>query len=165
MGDEFTARSSASSPALRAQGAFEAMLMRIEAAEGPDRRLDLDVVSLLREGAVIEESRLSFFRDGFEPMDCVWPRVTASIDAAISLVDEKLPDREWAAGDDRENGRCWALIDDDCWDEAMGRFEGFAKTAPLAILSALFHALIEQRVSNHPLHSPTPEAPESKEGE
>jgi len=108
---------------------LEALLDRVEKAEGlggAERyRLDLAIYDALRLSGQV---------------DCY----TASIDAVIALVREKLPDREWAAGDDRENRRFWAAIDDDCWDEAMEQFRGFAKTAPLALLSALLTVLIAQ---------------------
>lgn len=112
---------------------LHSLLERLEGAnclsQADALRLDLEIFDALKPGGTVK-------------------RYTTSIDASIALMAAKLPDREWAGGDDRENRRCWATIDDDCWDEAMDRFRGFAKTVPLAILAALLKALIAQEAKD-----------------
>lgn len=111
-----------------------ALLERVEKANGPDRDLERALYEHFCSHATQEFSEWDARHD-----------FTHSIDTAVALMAKELPDREWAAGDDRENRRCWALVDDDVWDEAMNRHEGFAKTVPLAIIAAMLRALIAEQ--------------------
>lgn len=72
------------------------------------------------------------------------PAYTASVDAALELVERKLSDREWAVWRDDENRRFVGQITDDNWDEFKTHYFGKAPTAPLAILTALLSALIAE---------------------
>jgi len=73
------------------------------------------------------------------------PRFTASIDAALALVERVLPDREWGIWQVQENGRYYAQIGDDHWDEAMGVIIAHAKTPALALCIALLRANIASK--------------------
>lgn len=105
------------------------LLERVEKATGLSAsdalRLDLEIYDALKPGGRVEP-------------------YTTSIDAALTLVKAKLPDREWGVGADHENRRHWATIEDDVWDEAMDFARGFAPTGALALLTALLRALIAQ---------------------
>lgn len=50
------------------------------------RELDIHIQCYLREGRLMPESRMGSFREGYEPMESVWPKFTGSIDAAVTLV-------------------------------------------------------------------------------
>lgn len=69
------------------------------------------------------------------------PNYTSSFSAALALRDRLLPDREIAVWDDKENGRWWAKIGDDHWDEAMGDFQSAGPNAAIALMRAILQAL------------------------
>jgi hypothetical protein len=107
---------------------LQALLERVKAATGPDRELDRAI------------------DDYFDPMHIGALRpVTASIDAALALVERRLPRWNWIVSDratcvlrpanGKDENRSWIQ-----WREAN------ARTPPLAILAALLTALIAQQV-------------------
>ena len=98
---------------------LESLRERVGKATGPDRDLEWD----------IQQELFGIDAVGFHET----PHYTASIDAALGLVERKLPGMGWEliAFDNREAG-VQAVIGDDMAD---------APTAPLAILKALLSAL------------------------
>lgn len=65
------------------------------------------------------------------------PTYTTSLDAALTLVPGS---REWSAGVDLENGKGWATVGDDIWDECFNDITGIAKTPALALCIAALRA-------------------------
>lgn len=70
---------------------YAELIERLEKAEGPDRRLDVEIATL------VSGLSADHFRDaieeigikgmcGWEPDEKEWPRYTASIDAALTLM-------------------------------------------------------------------------------
>lgn len=59
---------------------------RIEAAEGADRALDVEIAALLCGGTTDFDGR--YWKPGVRGF-CVAPRYTASIDAALTLADKE----------------------------------------------------------------------------
>ena len=115
------------------------IIARLEKAEGPDREIDGFIA--LVEGWTFEKmegDRSPYWRkpgvtDYFMRSDL--PRYTASIDAAIALVERILPDPAILLGYGQDAlTKPWARISVSC-----GSSHG--ATLPLAILRALFRAL------------------------
>jgi len=112
-----------------------ALLERVRSATGPNRELDGYIAILLNDP-------LSSFeilgRRGW-----AYPEYTASVDAALALVERMLPgaDPICLAG---EAGRWWASIDT---FDGVGEDAEWFRSAPLAILAALLSALIDKAKS------------------
>lgn len=139
------------------------LLARLEKAEGPDREIDAALlVALLKPEQLADDLR--YYRLPSPSMDhmemCApgtyWlkqrsgaslhtsPHYTASLDAALALVERVLPSREWCVGVDLENSCAWAQVENDVWDEATGHIRGKANTPALALLAALLRAKIAE---------------------
>lgn len=100
------------------------LIERVRNATGPDREIDWDVDEALT---------------GEVPDFHGCPRYTASIDAALALVERVLPGWQIAMGTCGEDDIPWACLtepDDDCRD-----FPASAPTIPLALIAALLSAL------------------------
>jgi len=120
---------------------LEALLQRVEAAEGPDRDLDADIV-LWRHPELAEWPRSD--RGGWVSPE--WGLIsppehfTASVDAALALVERVLPDVERidviAFPNLVHRGRAEVWLDGDT------RVVANAKTPALALIAALLRALI-----------------------
>jgi hypothetical protein len=110
------------------------LLQRIEAASGPDRYLNADLLAHFFVN--INGVRTAFASDTV-------PDLTASIDAAIALVERMLPGIFWVIGQGKTNSveklfGCQLLFGT---EEIIG--SGESDHAPLAILLALLKALQE----------------------
>lgn len=81
--------------------------------------------------------------------DHMVPYVTASLDAAVALVERIFPEREWALSVDKENGKACADVADDVWDESFENIRAFSKAPPLALCLALVRALIAAKGDRH----------------
>lgn len=114
--------------------------VRVDAATGPDRELDIQIVGTIREGAPLSEDRLGGLRTGFEPYDAVWPHVTSSLDAALALVERVLPGWGWHCSSPRRGLAFEGVLIDFAPIHTVRT--GYGATAPLALLSALLSALI-----------------------
>lgn len=129
---------------------IEGLLSRLEAATGPDREIDIDLCLALNYVDSTDEPPLNLRRaqddEGwldYEVVeagkliactDCA-PRLTASIDAALALAEWMLPAANWGV-DKTDEG------DQEAWfDATVGEGFGQHRTAPIAILLALLHAL------------------------
>ena len=147
---------------------YDDILARLRAAAGPDRGLDGRIAyslgwrfnGLLRG---IEDPKFDKW-EGFgghwhQPGGAfcrvdqsfdgdLWPEPpewTASIDAALALVAEKLPG--WRPQFRRDPSRWFAAICKPGPVRAGCVVRGFAQTAPLAILIALFEALKAEEIA------------------
>lgn len=118
---------------------LKSLLERVAKATGPDRKLDAALYDHFCSHATQEWTEWDSRND-----------FTHSIDTALALVNEKLPPLETADHSATEvrlqiyDTGCNATLDQDTFDgEAV--YSANAKTAPIAILSALLHALIAQQ--------------------
>ena len=116
------------------------LVERLEAATGPDRELDLDLARALVPDVIV--SRRNSDDTANEPYT-YW-EYTGSIDAALSLVERKLPTDyhffELSIG----HKRAHCEIHDQRIYDPIGTAD--APTAPLALLIALLKAL-EQKAT------------------
>ena len=143
---------------------LDALLERLEKATGPDRELDEAIMALfytLDERHIGTTEGWDDDPDSFKPVkDRVWVdpatdkwvstaafHFTASIDAALALVERVLPGWMHANGNCGEQNMPWACITEP--DEPCRDFSAGAPTEPLAILIALLRALSTIR-STHP---------------
>lgn len=126
---------------------------RVEGASGPDREMDLDLalaLGLAPTGEMWKRRKGRYnqgghpeLREDRSPAPGPWPTFTAkpyssSLDAALSLVERKLPGWVWSV--DSAVGLQPAA----CWMEEAGGHQSFAATAStpaLAVLAALLTAL------------------------
>lgn len=132
---------------------LQALLERVEAKAEPDRELDADLDVNLFGGEIVWRQAnytMEMYPASRRPSDHYVggyahehvPLYTASIDAALALVERVLPDWSWNAGNVGEDDMPMANVTepiDPCRD-----FSASAPTVPLAILSALLRALISQ---------------------
>lgn len=118
---------------------LEEMLGKVEASAGPDTNIDTELHAYI-EGVTPEWQEYSksfaYHKDGFWVSFGPVPNYTASVDAALALVERMLPNERW--GIDRTDEG-----DPETWYDAVVG-EGFAqhRSAPVAILAALLRALI-----------------------
>lgn len=105
---------------------LEGLIERVTAAQGPDRELDRSI------GRAFGVTETTFPQ--YEPGD-VMPSYTASIDAALALVERYLPGWSWSIGHDA-NGELHATI----W-HGVTEHDEYGATPALAILAALLTAL------------------------
>jgi hypothetical protein len=134
---------------------------RVEKAGGPSRELDARIWHALNpdQDIVLDQGKAfgpgpkraalrgplrSFPIDGWEDWDSVAihigaPLLTASIDAALTLVDRKLPGWGWEVRTSNHRLGFTSLL----FDTKRQQF-GDGRSAPLAILSALLRALESQ---------------------
>lgn len=101
------------------------IIERLEKATGPDGDLDLDIINLI-DPPVARHSAMH------QPY-------TASLDAAISLVDRMLPGWHWSLYDTDGLGRRNAQIEPP--EYSSEPFDGLGQTIAIALLLALFRAL------------------------
>lgn len=108
------------------------LLERVRAATGADRRLDAEIACALTDKdcrPLGREGRIEHVSKAFivyaEPY-------TGSLDAALALVERKLPGEDWAIGN--VGGQCVAAI-------SRARYEASAPTPALALLAALLVAV------------------------
>lgn len=125
------------------------LLERVKAATGPDRELDAEIEVAARwlEAARIgikpeyrapwRANRAGMVGDGH--IDYLAPTFTASLDAALALVERVLPVCGWAVGKS-PSGIGWAR----CIKPYQAEFYCEAPTSPLALLTALLTAKIEE---------------------
>ena len=138
---------------------------RLEEATGPDRVLALDV--LLAVGWKNKGPSGRNIDCPYEDVGEVWlapygpiywfpskelPRVTYSIDAALELVERVLPDFAFTLEElvDEVTGKtrgCMSELMQKEWAYYKTWYKADAPTAPIAILKALFAALIAQEES------------------
>lgn len=130
-----------------------ALLERVRAATGSDRRLDIDIGRLDTSGLHRNYRKdlptdkildALIYSEECDPPIIVCPKYTASIDAALALVERVLPDREWVVRCDAEQGAFANLTQGKPYTHEWVSDRAYAATAPLAILAALLTALIAQ---------------------
>lgn len=146
---------------------IEELLIRVEAATGPDRELDIDLCLALNYIAY-DDAPMNLRRSQDDPgwldyeceeagklVDCTDkpPELSHTIDAALALVERELPG--WRRRVTIETHKVTAdlyLLDTDFTGKfVMKRFESAdAMIAPLAILAALLRALRQQLYVRYP---------------
>lgn len=115
------------------------LLAKVQAATGPDRELDSRLLCV-HTGEDFE----GLIRDGYTVSDINPAEYTASIDAALVLVEKVLPDVMWRLQSDPTTGDGYeaSLVSSERFPPSDGRASG--ATAPLALLAALLSALTEK---------------------
>lgn len=130
---------------------LHSLLTRVEAATGPDRELDAHIMCALNGYTMHEDSNpndgIFAFWDGAPwKSTChnctIWPSPTASLDAALALVGEKLPGWDWSIHCD--NGRAIAGIQPPS-EDGCDLADCEAATPALAICTAILRALIAKQ--------------------
>lgn len=112
------------------------LLERVRSATGPDRELDADLIKAL--GCHSWAGRMRY-HDEQMWVDFGGSNITASIDAALGLVERVLPGHDYIIG--HTNGGLTIHC-------RLGPNEmEFGATAPLAILAALLQALTKERTN------------------
>lgn len=120
------------------------LLERVKAATGPDRVLDEDLALCFGWSHEVNlEEDYECWRDDAGKARYL-PKVTASVDAALALVERMLPG--WACGFDAGPKTKIAFVDrHDFADRMFGaRWTAEATTLPLAILAVVLTALMER---------------------
>lgn len=116
------------------------LLERVRGATGPSRELDADLYRAL--GYEVRQSGDGFWtwsQSGGSDLR-ILPKFTASLDAALALVERVLPGWEWSVGSDQ--GCAIATV----WTPHAGvdDLDVGGPTPALAILAALLSALLAQ---------------------
>jgi len=111
------------------QGDLTALIERAEKATGPDRELDLAICSALGCDMTGYEDAIGLGSETY----------TSSLDAALALVEEKLPDCDWECTTARHRKGFMATV----WYADV--FRADATTPALAIVLALLRALQSQQ--------------------
>jgi hypothetical protein len=135
-----------------------ALLERVKAAKGPDRELDVMLADVLdvepdpplsctfRQYVRLHSSPAKVAENAnshHNILNTALPRYTASIDAALALVERKLPGTMRAVGSMEFGPFCRLVVPNDDGGFIDGYHEVLdAKTEPLAIIAALLTALI-----------------------
>lgn len=131
---------------------LEGLLERVKVATAPDRELDVRF-GMFESGLAMNEDVLAQIgvpHTGWTPSEDEWPRYTASIDAALALVEKTLPGWCYAIqsvvlGKDTLNHIPWCGLASGYWSGVFDEHEGRGATLPLAILAALLTALIAEQ--------------------
>ena len=146
---------------------YAELLERLEKAEGPDRELDAEIDATLRVGkpnhqAWVKENFPTWrarpdglcecvHQDGSGGVNWQSDPFTASVDAALALVEQKLPGADWyrsipnEPGDSIEISVWWRPQPKEDW--LWGEAQDNGDTA-IAILIALLRALDTQEQDN-----------------
>lgn len=129
---------------------LQALRERVEKAEGPDRSIDGDIV--------VQLGLADRYRNWYEHQpetDDEWqmlvsgkwvslPAFSASIDAAVALIERKLPGYGFEVlASDRDSYRAavWPWISSRGTRAQIGHQHSYAKTPALALIAALLSAL------------------------
>lgn len=115
---------------------YDDILARLRAATGPDERTDILIENVLGIAVFQRDPKVGYG-------DADYNRVllrpyTARVDAALALVEEKFPGWDWNLSN---NPPGFYLGEMHGEDEDFAWSVGDGKTAPLAILTALFQML------------------------
>lgn len=149
---------------------------RLEAATGPDRELDESIAMALGLAEAFfskhrywcvsyqGEHWISGTYPNFHPdtgkknvvpaephgwgWDVSLPEYTASLDAALALVEEKLPGWEWRVMWNGCQGNLAELTDNETAESSMENFSGLGATPALGLLLALIRALRESEAAD-----------------
>jgi hypothetical protein len=118
-------------------GDLAGLIERVEKLDGPDREIDLELARALVPDVIC--LRYNWETSNNEPF--VHWRYTASIDAAIALVERCLPG--WARGFDAGPKSCIAFVDPHDYADRMfgARHVATASTPAIALLLALLRAM------------------------
>lgn len=127
------------------------IIKRLEEADGPDRALDAHIlVSVngvtMHKDSDPSEGIFAFWQDGVCHNCTRWDELTASIDAAVALVELMLPGWFWRCGRTSLFPNGWAFLAKHAPDhcdrgDEFAAADGKAQTPAIAILLSLFRAL------------------------
>lgn len=124
------------------------LLERVKAETGPDRELDIAIGLAVGGFERVQRGILGVVEYRFWMPEGGWnsgsstvmiPKFTASLDAALALVERALPGAEWSVG----HNACDDFVAT-CWVQGVEDLDYHAPTAALALLAALLSALIAQ---------------------
>lgn len=120
----------------------------LDAATGPSRELDWRIEHIVVRSPVFDASSHDFWPPFMvnSRADKGIPRYTASIDAALALVERLLPGWEWDVELNQGVYFCTLIRLPVTADEGMWCAD--APTAPLAILKAMVAALMEREAEH-----------------
>lgn len=115
------------------------LIARLEAATGPDRDTDLVIMQVLFPECAMyfplcQGDEPVFWHGPFAKQEC--PKLTASIDAAVALIERVLPGAEWSAARN-SNGEYFGWIVSDGMPHCDDH-----ETPALVLCTALVKALI-----------------------
>lgn len=117
------------------------LLERVRRATGPDRRLDVAIhVLVTNKGRLGDYSSVDEYTNTAIQLGWNTPRVTASVDAALALMERELPNQQWMLDKQPENFDC--VLWDGIGPKAKANCT--AQTLPLAIVASALSALIAQ---------------------
>lgn len=113
------------------------IVSRLEAATGPDRQIDVLVAMLFNPNSGLTYEDYGDGTFSFSS-DAEVPAYTASLDASLALVGEKLPGWTWRAGNLMGSGgpqmQAFCIL-------GASKTEHYGATPALAVLLAIFRAL------------------------
>lgn len=171
MGKEDNMAARDHAPTTGAGSALPDLLARVRAAEGPSREIDCALACALdgfwvelaaypnQDGTILRADFCRTNEDGGWSSpghggDQMVRAYTASLDAALALVERVLPGWHWEVGKepDKPLFSAWVVRD----DGTASSGETWAPTPALALLAALLTALI---VTGNAENRPNPESP------
>jgi hypothetical protein len=121
------------------------IIARLEASTGPDRKLDELIARHFGWTYEFDEEELSECWRNPEGFACYVPRLTGSVDAALSLAERLLPGCRWTIDN---TGPVTASIwhfEDDAWRAGEETYQVEGNTPPLALVIATLRALSAQQ--------------------
>jgi len=129
------------------------LLERVKAATGPDREIDRDLTEALysdistRERRVLANDQFAWMHPEYGLVRC--EPYTASVDAALALVERVLPRWEFNLSVEHPGDDGAAIWRAEIGDPLMG-FDAEAPTPALALLAAALEALAYQQPAAAP---------------
>lgn len=143
---------------------YASLIERLEKADGPDREIDRDLWEAITGECTHRKTHFVYLENDERELECSdcgadtygkdkWSGLTSSLDAALGLVERKLPGWVWKLSTDGDasapDHKAHATLASEVWADpgaGMGVVTyGHAPTPALAVCLALLRALSEQR--------------------
>lgn len=136
------------------------LIERVESGEGADRELDGDILDALHDPSA--DKTWPFVEGSYAAS--ITPRITSSLDAVVSLLDQKLPGWSWSLGQMRgrpERYRYRGFLSDHNTSDgiAVRYIEAECPTPARALLAACLRAIQAQARTLADAHSKSPSRP------